>query len=116
MTIDISEKLAFLDNSWLISISKIPRYNEFKELFTQPLDYHLCKLLLDVKHEKITDLMKQEFEDKVMKSMNKNTGIVMRKYRVRTTLVRTRRVRFLGTSPPNRVLRYHPFLDLTTLK
>jgi hypothetical protein len=76
MTIDISEKLAFLDNSWLISISKIPRYAEFKELFTQPLDYHLCKLLLDVKHKKITDLMKQEFEDKVMKSMNKNTGIL----------------------------------------
>jgi hypothetical protein len=33
----------------------------------------------------------------------------MRKYRVRTTLVRTRRVRFLGTYTPNRVLRYHPF-------
>jgi hypothetical protein len=119
--INISEKMSFLNNSWEISITNIPKYKEFKEPFTQPLDYHLCKLLIEVKHEKITDLMKQEFEDKVMKTMNKNTGVLKVQHNNRHNIGRFYGDDHISIIPQSRffkhtLFKYLKYLDLDMVK
>jgi hypothetical protein len=68
--------MPFIKNSWTVEISKIPKYVEFKEEFQQPLDYHLCKLLMESDNENLTPEMKEEFQDKIMNNIDKNTGVL----------------------------------------
>jgi hypothetical protein len=65
-----------MKNTWALELSKIPKYVEFKEDFTQPLDYHLGKLLMESNNEHLTPEMKAEFQNKIMNNIDKNTGVL----------------------------------------
>ena len=67
-------KLPFIKSDWSVSISDIPKYPELAGKFTQPLDYHILQMFLETNSEKITPIMKQEVQDKLLKNIDQRTG------------------------------------------
>ena len=66
--------LPFIKSDWTMSLSDIPKYSEFAGKFIQPLDYHILQMIVESKNEKITPIMKQEIQDKLLKNIDIRTG------------------------------------------
>jgi hypothetical protein len=74
--VDLNAKMNFMKNNWCLELSKIPKYVDFQEDFTQPLDYHLCKLLMESNDKNLTPEMKTDFNNQIINNINKNTGVL----------------------------------------
>jgi hypothetical protein len=74
-------------NSWSIDLSKVPTYSLFKKPFTEDIDVHLAKLILQDTDPRLTQEIKNEFA-KVVRVIDPATNILKSIYSPRYDLGR----------------------------
>ena len=74
-------------NSWSIDLTKVPTYTLFKKPFTEDIDIHLAKLILEDTDHRLTSEIKSEF-NKVVKVIDPKTNLLTSMYSPRYGLGR----------------------------